>query len=357
MSVLTFVIGLITAVIKDRMLYKPVQNVEALVHVIRPYVTITSAPDAQNSELTFPEVTRMHVPFSYTEEQRDKLFGMLGQQIGIGITDGNITNLFGDEIPKNTRNALLGDIVSKLSGANKKGGTEISRLSGWYSQEIPKKFKFIAEQCALRKRLVIYSRYQTVALRLVGFLTERGFGARIQNLNASYPSFDALDVQNKFRRDRDIVVLHPKMTEGIGITGASMLVIMEPFVDAAMKQQLEARVVRLGRYGPGERVTIAICATGIDLVNDPFEDKSIWKTLQEHVLAMVSGLMAAFKTFKLPRSMKNFDGLLENPPWLKDENVGHLHIGPEIAQELNLKSLESLLESFRVEAEQLLRAR
>jgi hypothetical protein len=341
----------IVGAISSSLLFQPGTNVKAMAEVIRPYVTITSGRGIKSNSLSFPDVTKTREFFSYTKEQREKLVDMLSQQEG-NVTNKNVNNMYGTEIPHHNRNVMLAEMISKLSGGNSKtGGSEISRLSGWWRTAVPSKFEYVARLCARRRRVVLYSRFQTVAARLVDYLIQRGFGPRIQNLNQSYPKIDIVSIQSKFYGNMDIVVMHPKMTEGISIKGASTLVTLEPFADAASKQQLEARVVRLGSHALVDEnlVEIVTCVTGIDLVTDPFEEKSAWRLIRDNVIEKYRSVVSYVKTFK-------FEKFIEMPPWMQLADLQHLQFGPEVSQEMHMKSLEGVLDSFRLEAEGLLRA-
>lgn len=329
--------------------FQPSLNVKALAAVMNPYITITSSRSVKSNSLRFPDVTTARQLFSYTDEQRTKLLGMLAHQSG-AITDANVKNLFGDEVSNADRNALLPNMMSRITGGkNKTGGSEISRLSGWGRSEVPAKFVFIADRCASTRRIVLYSRYQTVASNLVAYLERRGFRSRICDLNKTYPKIDLARMQSGFFGAVDIVVLHPKMIEGISIKGASELIIVEPFTDAASKQQLEARVVRLGSHAnvPENHVNIVTCVTGIDLMSDPFENAGILAALRDAVKLKLRDLRVYMKTF-------SFGKVVEMPPWMQMADTSHLHMGPEVTQQLRIVSLESLLDSFKAQAESLL---
>lgn len=344
----SLILAFVAGELVNKLLYETKVNAPALAKSVNPYVTIvTQETIGRTNHLSFPVVVRSRPFFSYTEEQRSKLITMLSKEHGV-ISSNNLKNLFGEEIDPAHANATVRKYIKSISGPRSKGdprgGPEVGRVSGWYNKSVPPKFIYISELCASRRHLVIYSNFIHIAKQLVEYLTSQGHGKRVQNMLETYPKIDVKAMQNKFFKTKDIIVLHPNMTEGISIKGASTLVITEPFSDASKKQQLEARVVRLGSHAiesnNKNKVEIITCITGIDLFSDPFEELNSIKTLVRKIIAVIRRAVVTHA-----KVLRN-GNIVTTPPWFALDDISHLQLGPEILQERDMVNLENIVSSF-----------
>lgn len=318
-------------------------DTEKLARVISAYVTVVTREQigVGNGPTAFPKVTRSHEIFAYTREQMNKTMKMLSATEGV-VENSNVQDLFGANANAKNRDALMHRYVNKLVGKTSKsiwqgegghlGGPDIGRVSGWSQTSTPAKFAYVDSLCRRKKRIVLYSRFGHVARRLIEYLKTRGHGSRIYDGVKAYPSIDITALQRGFFGSKDIVVLHPNMSEGIGIKGASTLVLLEPFTDVATKQQVEARVVRMGSHAAqnDKNVAVVTCVTGIELRNNPFVAQGIFRSVVNALYDKVRKYLAMVRQFK-------FDVV---PVWLEIQDIEHLHLGPEVNQEQAVVHLE-----------------
>lgn len=341
--------------IEDVMVHRPTLNSKSLAKATSPYIHLALRQHVRNKTMKFPRVKTTRKLFTYTGEQQEKLIRMLRTD-GTGlVTNEDLNDLLGTNINKNTRNAMAHAMVKRIAGyeGSSMGGTDIGRLSGWWKKSAPTKFKFIKKICTTRKRIVIYSQFRHVAIRLMEYLKAEGFEGRVQDAVTTYPSFNVQTMQQAFFGDRDIIVLHPNMTEGVSIKAASTLIITEPFIEASAKRQLEARVVRLGSHAMvnTNSVEIITCVTGMsNLLNSSDIDggKGFVGTFVTGVKKVIADQVGTLKLmYRAPKD-------LVIPPWFYAEGTEHLTIGPEINQEVKLHRLEQIIDSFVQQVSQII---
>ena len=325
----------------------PKPDIPKLVAAIQSYVSVVVEKDIVHKTLRFPSVVRTNEPFKYTTEQTNKIIGILKLQGGT-VSEKNLDNLYGTDANAEYRNAMANVMSNKIAtrGARRQYGEDIGRVSGFWSSKgaAPQKFKYIVDMCKTRKRVVIYSSFGHVARRIAEYLGSRGLSARLYNAVAMYPKIDVRKMQQHFMADKDIIILHPKMTEGISIKGASTLIITEPMTDAAKKQQIEARVVRIGSHQgvKTKSVEIVTCVTGFVL--DAVESDSRDITLADIGPAVVHDVEAQVK---IGWSLTKWKDVLVRPPWVIYDDIGHLIPGPEVSQFISMRKLEGELNGLK----------
>jgi hypothetical protein len=318
--------------------YKPTLNSKKLAEATSEFINLVTAEDISKSTIPFPFVTQVTETFAYTSEQLSKFTAMYSKTGG-QVTDANLDDLFGKNVSVIQREAASMEYVKKIVGQGYSVGSESGRLSGWYKRTVPRKFKYIATICKSSTRIVMYSSFGEVSRRLFAYLESEGLGHRVQNTLASYPNINIDSVQRNFEGSQDIILLHPKLQEGISIKGTSKLIIVEPFSDISAKQQVEARVVRMGSHARFKHnsVEIITCVTGITNTDHTKTKFSFVENLQS--------MMSDFQV-QMQLSKKALGSLLTTPPWIAMGDMDHAFPGPEISQMIATKQTEEQLFSF-----------
>jgi hypothetical protein len=346
---LTIVLSLFISITTTVFSYTKSTDIHKLVAAVRNYVSVVIERDIQHATLRFPDVVRTTEAFMYTTEQTNRLVGILKKEDG-RISNINLDNMYGSNANAKYRNAMANIMSNKLATGGSRGrqhGDEIGRVSGYWSSKgaVPNKILYIVKMCQTRKRIVIYSSFGHVARRIAEYLVAEGFSNRVYNAATAYPNIDMKSIQAGFLEHRDIIIMHPSMTEGISIKGVSTMILTEPLTNAAIKQQVEARVVRIGSHKnmKNKRVEIVTCVTGLNM-DDITEGQDV--TLDSVFLRMMNEFKARGKlAFGL---IKRWKELIVRDPFTMYGDIAHLIPGPEVLQFTNMRSLDNDLNRLKM---------
>jgi hypothetical protein len=343
----------------DVLLVKHSYDYSKMAEIVGPYISLVLKEEFprlknSNTNLGFPRTKHVNKIFSYTSGQFSLMMKMLKRPGGY-VSEEQVDILFGSNINRAYRDGLMRNITHRISGKNKMGGADIGRLSAINvnGKSPPSKFEYVADMCSTKTRVVIYSQFRNSVINLMEFLTEKRpeIKKRIQNLLETYPNVNIERVNKKFLGSKDIVVLHPEMREGISIKGASILIVLEPFTDASSKQQLEARVSRLGSHAGmhDKTVTIVTCVTGMTTFDTVRQSGN---TIKEDVIMSLQKWWS--RTLTMFKKNWNLLKLSETPPWVELEEIEHISVGPEVLQERRMIDLERHSNAFAMNVRELL---
>lgn len=220
----TSVLGVLSLIAKQHDTYK-IEDFYTLdankYKKIAPYISYFSID--KNSP-DFPEVAHITNTIDYTSYQISVWVNTLLGEFNSDINDDN------DELFENISSE--DDYIMK--------GRNIGNLSNnGYCPKFLKVLKIIGNSQA-----VVYSNfYQKGGLSFAKLLEDNQIKYGIINATQSLAEKQKI-LKQFYEKKIQIVILHPKITEGISILGAAQLHILEPLIEKADKDQLIGRVVR-----------------------------------------------------------------------------------------------------------------
>ncbi len=211
------------------------------------YISLFELPNsAKDANSPFPTVTVTRRPVQYTPAQL---------RLWVSLTwRSSAAQAFSKLLPADLHlpceDATVSDAAAKLVGNKAVGSASYWRDVGRVIGNMPeggqpsnKLGQMLQEMEKVgNQRVVIYSNFwEQGSLLIAAHLKERG-------LKYAIIAPDTLDTQAILHGFAQgvvpILILHPKMTEGLSVMGARQLHIMEPFLSYSMQQQLVARVSR-----------------------------------------------------------------------------------------------------------------
>lgn len=207
-------------------------NTNKLVNDINPYISYYKNKYTIDNN-PFPTVNKYINQVNYTNYQLGKWLELTQGVMNIEtIKDLNITNKTDFEYF-----AKKIDMETYLNN-----GIVIGNLSDPKTNQFSKKFYEILK-IAKGKRAVFYSNFT-----FNGILTFKEFLEKEKinylYLDTSLSLKEKLSILDKFKNSTIFLLLHPKYTEGVSISGAEQLHLLEPINHSAKKEQVVARVIR-----------------------------------------------------------------------------------------------------------------
>lgn len=233
-------------------------DIEKLKAIISQYI---SYYDFEHDTHVYPTRSFAKNLLSYNNHQLKFLYQLYDSR----LSNQELTQLLKDsdslhkELKTNSKftitlnTSALQDAFKKVLGA----GREIGNLSFVEKQGIhrktifPDKFKRIVDTIQKSSGpVVIYSHYYHNGLLLFKqFLDENGYRRQYRIYHPDMPKAQHSQIVKEFNKNQiKILLLHPKVIEGVSLQGAQQVHFLEMPVNVALKEQVIGRAIRYGSH-------------------------------------------------------------------------------------------------------------